>query len=316
MKSKDNQSTVNQSIPITQRRLKTKPTLLLIALLFVGNLFWFILWLLPSSENVKGGDEQVATVDGETITRQQWMASMEDYYGKETLRNLVDEAVMKQAAEKYDIKVSDKEIDFEIALLRTGQDANDSLSDTLTDNQLRQKIKNQLILEKVLSKDIVIENDEVKQYYEDNKALYNIPTTYRTKLIIVDSSKEAQAVYEEIKGGSDFSVLAREKSVDAASASLGGSIGFISVDQKTVDPAIKTVVAKLKVNEISEPFSLSDNKYAVVKVEEVLKGQSFEYDDVKDQIKRTLALQQLPSSITAENFWDEFNAEWIYSNED
>lgn len=317
MKSKDNQSNISgQSIPLTQRRLKTKPTLLLIAVLFVGNLFWFILWLLPSGPEIKGGDEEVATVDGETITRQQWMASMEEYYGKETLRDLVDEAVMEKAAEKYGIKVSDQEIDFEIALLRSGQDANDSLDETLTDRQLHQKIKNQLILEKVLSKDIVIKDEEVKKYYEDNKALYNIPTTYRTKLIVVDSLKEAEAVYKEIKDGSDFSVLAREKSIDTASASLGGSIGFISADQKTVDPEIKNVVAKLKAKDVSEPFAMSDNKYAVVKVEEVLKGKSFEYEDVKDQIKRSLALQQLPSSITAETFWDEFNTNWIYSNKD
>ena len=60
-------STTN--IPITQRRLKTKPTLILLALLFVGNIFWFILWLIPNNE--KSGNEQVAAINDQVITRQQ-----------------------------------------------------------------------------------------------------------------------------------------------------------------------------------------------------------------------------------------------------
>ena len=61
------------NIPLSQRRLKTKPTLMLILVLLIGNLFWFVLWLLPSGEDSsKNGSEEIATVDGEAITRQQW----------------------------------------------------------------------------------------------------------------------------------------------------------------------------------------------------------------------------------------------------
>ena len=66
------------NIPFSQRRLKTKPTLMLILVLLIGNLFWFVLWLLPSDEDSsKNGSEEIATVDGEAITRQQWLAAME-----------------------------------------------------------------------------------------------------------------------------------------------------------------------------------------------------------------------------------------------
>ena len=242
----------NDQTPLLQRRLKTKPTLLLLTVLFLGNVFLLTLLLIPNKEE-EGGNEQVAAVDETVITRQQWMATMEERYGKETLRNLVNEAVMEKAAKKYDIKVTDKEIDFEIALLRSAQDANDTSIEDLSDDQLRLKIRNQLIFEKVLSKDLVIENDDVKKYYEDNKSLYNIPTTYRTKLIVVETSEEAKAVKAEIKDGSEFSVLAREKSLDAASASLGGSIGFISAGQQNIDSSILEVVTKIKVNEVSNP---------------------------------------------------------------
>lgn len=303
------------NIPLSQRRLKTKPTLILLLVLLIGNLFWFVLWLLPSSDNdsSKNGSEEVAaTVDGEIITRQQWLAAMESRYGKETLQGLVNEAVMEKAAKKFKLKVTDEEIDLEIALLRSAQDANDTSLHSLSTEQLRQKVRAQLILDKVLANDVVIEDEEAQKNYEENKSLYNIPTTYRTSLIIVNSKEDAERVETELKNGSEFSVLAREHSLDTASASLGGDIGFVAEGQTTFDQAIVAEAQKLKEQEASKPFVLSDGRYAIVYVTEIVKGQSFKYKEVEAHVKRQLALEQLPSSITPEAFWAEFGVEWFY----
>ena len=315
MRFKANQTPSQQklstsNIPITQRRLKTKPTLILLALLFVGNIFWFILWLIPNNE--KGGNEQVAAINNQVITRQQWLSAMEDRYGKETLQNLVNESVMQQAAKEYNIKVTEEEIDFEIVLLRSAQDANDTSIQNLTDEQLRLKIKNQLILEKVLTKDLIISDEDVKAYYDENKSLYNIPTTYKTNIIVVATQEEAKAVKKEIKEGSDFAVVAREKSIDRASAALGGSIGFISVNQDNIDGGIVKAVPSTPLAEVSEPFLLSNGSYGLVLVEEIVQGQSFKFEEAKNHIKRLIAMEQLPSTINTETFWSEFNVEWFY----
>ncbi len=302
-----------QNIPFLQRRLKTKPTLVLLLLLLIGNLFWFVLWLLPSEGSTsKDGSEQVAAVDGEIITRQQWLAEMESRYGKETLQDLVNEAVMEKAAKKYKIDVTDQEIDLEIALLRSAQDANDSSIHSLSTEQLRQKIRAQLLLEKVLTYDIVVENEAGEKYYEDNKSLYNISTTYRTSIVIVNTKEDAERVEKELKNGSDFAVIAREHSVDTASASLGGDIGFVAEGQSTIEKAISTAVQKLKAKETSKPFVLSDGRYAIAYVAEVLEGKSFSYEDVKQHVNRQIALEQLSPSITPEAFWTTFEATWFY----
>ncbi|RHW31728.1 foldase [Lysinibacillus yapensis] len=312
MKStKNNYQPANQA-PISRRRLKTKPTLTLIAILLIGNIFWFILWIWPNGNKVSGGDEIVATIGKEEISRQDWMAAMESRYGKETLQTLVNEAVMEKAAKEYEIKVTDEEIDLEIALLRSAQDTTDTTIQELTDQQLRQKIRAQLILEKVLTKDVLINQEKVADYYEENQSLYNIPTTYRTSIIIVESEDEAKSVKKELDEGSDFNVLARERSLDATSASLGGDIGFITTSQTNIDSSIPKAVEKLSAGEISEPFAMKDGRYGIVSVEEVNEGKSFTYEEVKEQINRVLALEQLPASITPETFWKEFEAKWFY----
>ncbi|MFJ7953671.1 peptidyl-prolyl cis-trans isomerase [Lysinibacillus sp. NPDC096418] len=307
-------TTPNQT-PLSQRRLKTKPVLALLAILLLGNVLWFISWLIPDKGKETGSDEQVAVIDGDVITRQDWMIAMEERYGKETLQNLVNESVMEKAAEKFKIKVSDKEIDLELALMRSAQDKFDTATQNLSDAQLRQKIRSQLILDKVLTKDIGIEESSIKKYYEENKALYNIETSYRTSIIAVDSKKAADEALSELKDGSEFSVLAREISIDSASASLGGDIGFITEKQENVDAAIKKAVKGLSANKESKVIKLDNGHYAIVQVQEVAKGQSFTYEDVKEHIERELALEQIQQSITPEAFWSEFKATWYYSEE-
>lgn len=301
-------------VPLLQRRLKTKPTLILLAILLVGNLFWFILWLLPS-DNAATSDEEVAAVAGEVITKQEWLTAMENRYGKETLQGLVNEAVMEKAAKAYKISITDKEIDLEIALLRSMSDANDTSLQTLSEAELREKVRTQLIFEHVLTKDVVIDEEASKKYYDENTSLYNLPTTYRTSIIVVDSKEAAERVAKELADGSEFSVLAREHSLDTTSASLGGDIGFVSDANETLDKAIYKAIEQLKENEVAKPFVLGDGRYAIAQVSDIMEGQSFSYENVKMQIERQLALDQLPPSITPEMFWAEFGASWVYGQE-
>ena len=63
----------------------------------------------------------------------------------------------------------------------------------------------------------------------------------------------------------------------------------------------------------SKPIALADGRFAVAMVKSVFEGQSFSYQDVKDHIRRELALDQLPQSVTQEAFWEEFDADWVYS---
>lgn len=296
----------------TQRRLKTKPALIVLSILLLGNLLWFIAWLIPNG-GASGGSEEVASVAGEKITREDWMVAMEEQYGRDTLLELVNSKVMETAAEKYGIDISDQEIDLELALIRSAQDNTGTQVQSLNRAMQRQKMRAQLILDKVLTKDVVVEDEQIQTFYDKNQALYNIPTTYRTSLIVLQSESEAKETMNELENGSSFDVLARERSVDVSSASLGGDIGFISKGQENVDAAIVEAVSDLKAEQWSSPFELSDGRYGIVYAQDIAKGQSFSYKDVKDHIRRELALEQLPQSVSPEVFWKEFDTEWFYS---
>lgn len=293
---------------LQKRKLKTKPLLILIGILLAFNIFWFIGWLIPDKEPKQIGEE-VASVAGEPITREQWMTAMEKEIGREILLGLVNDKVMEAAAKQYAIEVSDKEIDLEIALIRSVDDRSYSGLDI---EAMRQKIRSNLILEKVLTKDVVIEEKAIEKHYEENASLYNILTAYRTAIIVVPTKEEAEQTLDELSKGSSFDVLAKERSTDLASASLGGDIGYINDSTDSIDKVIVETATKMKVKSTSEAVALSDGTYAIIHVSEIMEGQSFKLNDVKDHIKRELALEQLPQSVNPEAFWKEFDAKWFY----
>lgn len=294
--------------PTQKRRLKTKPLVALVGILFICNVLWFIGWLIPD-EVEKEADEEVASVAGESITKEEWMAAMEKEIGRETLLELVNEKVMKAAAKQYGIEVSDKEIDLELALIRSVDGHSYSGLDV---DKARQKIHANLILDKVLTKDVVVKEGAIKDFYDDNASLYNILPAHRTAVIVVPSKKDANQVLDELSKGSSFDVLAKERSTDLASASLGGDIGYINESTELVDEAIVKAALKTKKGKNSDVIVLSDKTFAVVHVSEVVKGQSFKFNEVKEHIQRELALEQLPQSVSPEAFWKEFDAKWFY----
>jgi len=303
-------STHNSNVP-TKKRLKTKPVLVALGILLLGNLLWFIAWLIPNDTIKSNDSEEVASVAGEVITKEQWMASMESIYGKEVLLDMVNAEVMEAAAKEYKIKVSDKEVDLELALIRSTQDGTSLQS---YDEEVVQKsIRSRLILEKVLAKDIVIEDEAIKAFYDNNKNLYNTATSYRTGVIYVNTEAEAKEVVKELENGSSFEGLARERSADPSSASLGGDIGYVSEGNESIDKALVNAVQNTDKGKWSKSIALGDGRFAVAIVKSIFEGQSFSYTDVKDHIRRELALDQLPQSVTQEAFWKEFDADWVYS---
>ncbi|MCG7346242.1 peptidyl-prolyl cis-trans isomerase [Sporosarcina sp. ACRSL] len=297
---------VQETLP-QKRRLKAKPLLILIGILFACNVLWFIGWLIPDKS--KQPDEEVATVAGEPITRAQWMTAMEKEVGREVLLDLVNNKVMETAAKKYGIEVTDEEIELELALITSVDGRSHSGLDI---EQTRQKIRANLILEKVLSNDVVIDDATVKSFYEENESLYNILTAYRTSVIIVPTKQEAEQAIDELSKGSSFDALAKELSIDLASASLGGDIGYINATTETVDPAIYKAASKLKEGKVGDAVQLQDGTYAIILVNEVVEGRTFSFDEVKDHIKRELAIEQLPQTVNPEAFWKEFDATWFY----
>ncbi|WP_369425907.1 peptidyl-prolyl cis-trans isomerase [Cytobacillus pseudoceanisediminis] len=149
---------------------------------------------------------------------------METKYGKSTLSELIDQKVIEEAGEKYGVKVSEKAVDLELKMVKTMYGGN--FTDEMSEDKWRRQIKNNLILEELLTADVSVSEEEMKSYYEQNSSQFQVPDTYHISQIIVKTKEEAEQTLKELDEGSSFSVLAMERSIDEFTASLGGMQGM------------------------------------------------------------------------------------------
>lgn len=256
-----------------------------------------------------GSKEVVATIGNETISRQEWLGEMESRYGRDVLSEMIDQKAIAQLAKKYEISISKKAVDRELLLVKTmyGQGSNENVDE----EKWRQQIQYSIMLDELLTKDVVVEEEDLKNFYEENSSLYEIPTAYHLSHIIVETEEEAKKALEELEQGTSFEALAMERSIDEFSANQGGDIGYVSEEMDQYARDYLTAVKKLKENEWTGPIK-TDNGFSVVMLHDQIKGRTFEYNDVKDSIRRQLALEQMDVTATARDFWEEAKVDWFY----
>ncbi|RFB10932.1 peptidylprolyl isomerase [Bacillus sp. HNG] len=261
---------------------------------------------------VASGEEEVVATIGETaITRQQWLHELEDRYGKQILEGMIDEEVVRQMAKKYDITLSEDAVERELTLIKTMYNTIDN--ENIDDKHWQEQIELSILLEELLTKDAIISEEEMKHFYEENKHLYEIPKSYHISHIVVKTKEAAEQVRQELDNGSSFAALAMEKSTDEFSANRGGELGFVNAENGYAPDRYLDVAEQLKPNEWSEPVEV-EGGYAVIILHEVIDAVTYSYDDVKGQIKRQIAIDQMNGAISVEPFWKELGVKWFFEN--
>ncbi len=239
------------------------------------------------------------------------MKKMEDEYGKSTLEDMINTQVVEELAKKNKLTVSNSELEREFLLIKA---VNNSFYEDshITEKEWKDQIRYNILLEELLTKDIDISDKEMQSFYNKNKELYQFDDSYRIRHIVVKSKEEADRVLADLKGGSSFEAVAAERSTDRYTSQYGGDLGFVTENQENIPPAYITEAKNLKENEWSaEPIKVSSG-YAVIQLKEKLKARTFSYNEVKSQIRRQIAMDQLGDKATVKTLWKEAGVSWFY----
>lgn len=116
-----------------------------------------------------------ATVDGRNISRYALIKELEQQYGKTTIDKMISENIIKNEASKKGIVVTDAQVNQEIKIVENGILAQGSTLDMallqqgLTMDSLRDRIRTQKMVEKLLADKITISEAEVNAYITTNK---------------------------------------------------------------------------------------------------------------------------------------------------
>lgn len=236
----------------------------------------------------------VATVGNTKITKAAFQKELEKYGGSMVLRELIADQLILDGAKKYNLTVSDQEVENEIANLRSQYPSEEQFQLSLSQNNvtlddLKEKARINLLLEKLAEKDVTVSEAEMQQYFAQHKADFNQPEQVRASHILVSTLEEANQVEARLKKGEDFAKVAKEVSKDPSSASKGGDLGYFGKGKMV--PAFEQAAFSLKVGEISQPVK-TPYGYHIIKVIDHKQAKEATFAEAKSQIEAILKKQK------------------------
>lgn len=239
--------------------------------------------------------ETIATVDKEKISQEQLNEELNKQYGASVLNTMISNKVVDLEADKEKVKVTDKEIKAELDKMVEqygGQDTFNMLlaQNGLTEDVFKEQIEQNLKVTKILEPSIEITDDEIKTYFEDNKASFDTPEQVEASHILVEDEETAKEVKKKIDEGGDFAELAKEYSTDTQTKDNGGELGYFSTGQMV--EAFDKVAFAMKVDEISDPVK-TDYGYHIIKVTGKKEAKEATLEDSKEKIKEALLDQKV-----------------------
>lgn len=219
---------------------------------------------------------------------------------KEVLNSMINDILMRQEAKRYQITVSDAEVDqemqgfirrsgisqeqFEAELKKQGGSMQ-MYKDRIRDNLLKQRIGNFMIARKVF-----VTPEEVSAYYHSNQDKFKGERRVDFSMIMLPEKLNVQQIYQEIKSGKlKFEDAAKQYSADR-SAKEGGRIDGVPWDK--MPPEMQKLLASLKDGAISSLFKTKGG-FVLFKRHAVHEARPLTFEEARPQVEDMLRAPML-----------------------
>ncbi|HPK87251.1 MAG TPA: SurA N-terminal domain-containing protein [Atribacterota bacterium] len=303
-------------------RKNIKPVLLVIVVAFIVSIFYGLgQYRRSSTTSPQQVGNLIAEVNGTGISYQQWQKAFTSFvsrYDSQTLsaisdellaslknnitEQLVNSTLLYQYAEKQNINVTAADLDREVEEIKSSfsseQEFNDALrKNNLTLNQLKDNLKRQIRIDKAVQNEydkINISDEEIVQYYEENKSAFFQPEKRQISHILVEDEEEAELLRNQLNDGLiEFEQTAKDKSI-CPSAEQGGDLGYIMRGQMV--PEFEEVAFSLEKGELSNVVK-TEYGYHILQCGDIQEEKQLTLDEAQNSIKSILAYQKQNESI-------------------
>ena len=246
---------------------------------------------------------------------------------QQALRNLVDEHIQMQEAEKFDQTIADEEVNQSVARLigRNGLDPNEVVQrlasvgvsiETMRD-QVRSEIAWQRIINGLYGSRIRISDAQIDETINRISANASKPN-YRVAEIYIEASPDiggidgamegANAMIKQLSDGAPFPLLAQQFS-SAPTAAKGGDLGWVREGE--LRPEVDQVITQMEVGNLSKPIQVPGGVYVVALIDKKISEADTLYklkqvivkNDDKDAAQSTL--QSLAKNLKSCETLDE-----------
>jgi len=225
---------------------------------------------------------------------------------EDVLNQLIDQKIEDQEIKRFNIYISEKEIDNAIERIKetnffTDEDIRSALAtDGLTMEDYREKIREQILRSKLINiqvkSKIVITEEDIKAYYKNHQDVYSGKKKYYLRNIIMRVPSHAtekeklkikskmEIVLDQLKAGQPFDKMAQLYS-ESPQASNGGDIGLFTLDQ--LSPVLQNVIKKTEPGNFTSIID-TDQGYQIFFVQKTVNTSGRSLKEVSSDIERKL----------------------------
>lgn len=269
---------------------------------------------LAGCNNSGGGADVMARVNGRKITRtevekyyknqiagapQQPSTEQADNLRLSILRELINNEILMQRAEKLGLLATDEEVDSKVNEAKapyTQEQFDARLKERgITMDDFRRDLRRSITIDKVINKEITskinITDGDIAAYYNQHKAEFNLiePQYHLAQILVtpgpnpqvknlqkaqndVEAKKKIQQLLNRLDSGEDFASVAMNYSEQPEISPNGGDLGFIPESSLKGDKLAYDAVAKLKPGQytgvlpILDPSSKQVLGYRIIKL--------------------------------------------------
>ncbi len=255
--------------------------------------------LAPAARAAVPGDFDVVRVNGTAIRQSEVLERLWKRHGSQTLEEMVDELLMRQAAASKKITAPAAEVERRFVRLQ-GQFGSPALFVSQLEqagtsvSKVKADLAEEIVRERLISeaKGIKVDDAELKKSYEASKDKLGKPEAVHLRHLLAKTEAEANEIVAKIKAGADFKALAREKSLSPSGKAAGGDYGFVS--RGMLPAEIDAIAFSLNAGEIKViPGPRGSH---ILQVVEKRAPQPVTFDEVKDDLREMLLADKLKDS--------------------
>jgi len=245
----------------------------------------------------KAGSQPVASIQDRAITEDEWVDELKKRYGREMLMTMLNRHAVALEAKAKGIDVTAAEVETEIEVMSRSYGSKErflsEMEDQLgiTESELETETTYRLLLEKIATSDVHIEEQQIDSYLEQYPDQFRPKKQLNLSMIEVASEDEAERVMDRLENGEDFADLAAQVSLDEYTREDGGQIGLVEEDDPFLPPELLEAALSLEPGDIAGPVSLTDT-YAIVYVRDIIEPQAPSEESIRKAVRKQLALEQ------------------------
>jgi peptidyl-prolyl cis-trans isomerase SurA len=225
---------------------------------------------------------------------------------QDILNQLINQRLTAQETKKSNISVSREEIDQALERIKESNYYTDEQlrialeSEGFTLEEYRERLGDQILRSKLMNQEIkskiVITDQEIQAYYEENRDQYSGEEQYRLRNILLtyppladetdrkEVRRQMETIVQKVRDGGSFETLASLYS-DSPLADDGGELGTFALED--LSPEIREAVDGLKEGEITGIMDAGDG-LQLIYVEEMISRPAKTLEEARPEIEEAL----------------------------